>query len=48
LSVLSIVVSVAAIVATAGTGTRDLAIAVALGWMLRAAVKHRRAAAPAV
>jgi amino acid transporter len=48
LSVLSIVVSAAAIVATAGTGTRDLAIAVALGWTLRAAVRHRRAAAPAV
>jgi len=48
LSVLSIVVATAAIIATAGTGTRDLAIAVALGWTLRAAVRYRRAAAPAV
>ena len=47
LSVLSILVATAAIVATAGTAIRDLTIAVALGWALRAVIRSRRNAAPA-
>lgn len=46
-SVLSMLLATAAIVATAGTQIRDLTIAVALGWALRAAVRHRRNAAAA-
>jgi len=47
LSVLSILVAVAAIVATAGAAIRDLTIAVALGWALRLVLRHRRGPAPA-
>jgi amino acid transporter len=47
LSVISIVVAIAAIAATAGTAIRDLTIAVALGWALRAVIRYRRNAAPA-
>ena len=47
LSVLSILVATAAIVATAGTAIRDLTIAVVLGWALRAVIRYRRSAAPA-
>jgi APA family basic amino acid/polyamine antiporter len=43
-SAVSILASAAAIIATAGTEIRDLTIAIALGWGLRAAVRHRRAA----
>ena len=46
LSVLSILVAVAAIVATAGTQVRDLTIAVVLGWAVRAVFRHRRNPAP--
>src|SRR6185503_17725586 len=47
LSVLSILVAVAAIVATAGAAIRDLTIAVALGWALRLVLRHPRSPAPA-
>ena len=47
LSVISILVATAAIVATAGTAIRDVTIAVVLGWALRAVVRYRRSAAPA-
>jgi len=47
LSVISILVAIAAIAATAGTAIRDLTIAVALGWALRAVIRYRRNAAPA-
>jgi len=47
LSVISILVAIAAIAATAGTAIRDLTIAVALGWALRAVIRYRRSAAPA-
>ena len=47
LSVLSILVSLAAIVATAGPQIRDLTIAVVLGWAVRAVFRHRRHPAPA-
>jgi basic amino acid/polyamine antiporter, APA family len=46
-SVLSMLLATAAIVATAGTQIRDLTIAVALGWALRAVVRYRQRAAPA-
>jgi APA family basic amino acid/polyamine antiporter len=47
LSVLSILVSLAAIAATAGPQIRDLTIAVALGWAVRAVFRHGRHPAPA-
>jgi|SRR5258705_232434 len=47
LSVISILVAIAAIAATTGTAIRDLTIAVALGWALRAVIRYRRNAAPA-
>jgi APA family basic amino acid/polyamine antiporter len=46
-SVLSILASVVAIVATAGPQIRDLTLAVALGWALRAVVRYRQSGAPA-
>ena len=40
-AVLSLLVSISAILTTTGTAIRDLAIAVALGWALRTAVRAR-------
>jgi amino acid transporter len=47
LAVLSLAASMAAIVATTGTEVRDLTIAVAIGWAVRAAVRHWSKPVPA-